>query len=65
MEFILFLIGLGCGGLFTYLALRKKLKTTQQYDSMTALQNVALLEEKQKIVEKLESLKNAENEYDA
>lgn len=32
---------------------------------MTAMQNVALLEEKQKIVEKLESLKNAENEYDA
>lgn len=29
------------------------------------MQNVALLEEKQKIVEKLESLKNAENEYDA
>lgn len=32
---------------------------------MTAMQNVALLEEKQKIVEKLESLKNAEDEYDA
>lgn len=29
------------------------------------MQNVALLEEKQKIVEKLESLKNAEDEYDA
>lgn len=29
------------------------------------MQNVALLEEKQKIIEKLESLKNAENEYDA
>ena len=29
------------------------------------MQNVALLEEKQKIVEQLESLKNAENEYDA
>lgn len=29
------------------------------------MQNVALLEEKQKIVETLESLKNAENEYDA
>lgn len=32
---------------------------------MTAMQNVALLEEKQKIIEKLESLKNAEDEYDA
>ena len=29
------------------------------------MQNVALLEEKQKIIEKLESLKNAEDEYDA
>lgn len=65
MEFILLLIGLGCGGLFTYLVLRKKLKTTQHYDSMTAMQNVALLEEQQRISEKLESLKIAENEYDA
>lgn len=65
MEFILLLIGLGCGGLFTYLVLRKKLKTTQHYDSMTAMQNVALLEEQQRISEKLESLKNAESNYNA